>query len=132
MTERKELNEAARLMGRKGGLKGGRARAEALSSKRRSAIARLGAAKVNGALAQLDPAKRSRLIMRRRTWTAYTLGRAAALGRLAASANPYERRAFLTPLHDAWLRGFETLREPFIPFSAWRWTTKKKKKGGAR
>src|SRR5688572_10332196 len=36
----KDLNEAARLLGRRGGLKGGIARAEALSPRRRAAIAR--------------------------------------------------------------------------------------------
>lgn len=121
---KQELADAARIIGRAGAAKGGKARAESLSPKRRSAIARMGAAKVNADLAKLDPKKRGRLIMRRRTWSAYCAGREARqVGDLATSI-PYAPRAFTKPLHDAWLKGWDTASLPLVAFKHWGYRSK--------
>lgn len=121
MTDTK-TNDAARLLGRKGGLKGGRARADKLSPKRRSAIARLGAEKANEAMAQLEPEKRRRLIMRKRTHSAYLAGRDAR-GK-GKAGNPYPDQSFQSPLHRAWAFGWisAALEVPAVTFGRWRTT----------
>lgn len=132
-----QLREAARMLSRGGAAKGGRARAKALSPKRRSAIARMGAAKVNADLAKLEPKKRARLIMRRRTWSAYTAGREARLELYRARVkspytarpvNPYAPRAFTKPLHDAWEKGFDTAELPLVAFKHWGYRASKEGK----
>lgn len=126
-----QLAEAARVLARGGAAKGGRARAKALSPKRRSAIARMGAEKLNADLAKLTPKSRASLIMRRRTWSAYTAGFEAAAGDRRPGAripsNPYTPRAFSKPLHDAWEYGRSTTERGLIPFKSWRWPRKEPK-----
>ena len=138
--EKQEINEAARLLGRKGGLKGGRARAESLTAKRRSAIARAAGAKGNARFEGPKGDAARRMVMRRRTWTAYCAGREVrlALGALVATEaratrfNPYKRVAFQVPLFDAWLHGFWNAGAALVPFTRWRWPLAKTKGKGAR
>lgn len=127
MTDRKQMQEAARLLGRRGGLKGGKARAEKLSGARRRAIARMGAAVVNAALEGLEPEARRRLIMRRRTYTAYLAGHRSWVqvidGVLYTGPviNPFPDTAFQAPLHRAWEIGLDHARLGMKPKPFHRW-----------
>jgi hypothetical protein len=114
------VSDAARLMGRRGGLKGGRARADKLSPRRRSAIARLGAEKVNAALAELEPEARASIIMRKRTYSSYLDGRRWS-GR---DINPYKARGFQAALRLAWLIGDREVAAGAshpVTFTRWLW-----------
>lgn len=99
-----------REMGRRGGIKGGRARAESLSPARRKSIARLGAAKTNEAVAALTDEERARAIMEKRRATARRLGMQSAIDGLPQSRNPYAARAFTAQLRDQWAAGWKAGR----------------------